>query len=294
MKVYEIITNKVIEQLKKGVVLWKQPWRTEWPKNFVTKKRYRGINVFLLMDKGYNCPYWATFKQINELGGRVKKGESGTIIVFWKLIEKKNEEKNRDADKEEEKIYIPLLRYYRVFNLEQTEGIDWDKSEKVQKLEAQLLENAEKIIENMPDKPVFEFGGNHAFYSPKLDKIQIPRRNKFNTTAGYYGTLFHELAHSTGHPKRLNRPGIANFDGFGSHQYSKEELIAEMTASFLLGHLGFQDDPEIENAAAYIGNWLENLENDSRLVIQAAAQAQKAADYILGIEEEEESREEAE
>src|SRR5690554_404888 len=103
MTVYEIITNKIIEQLKKGVVPWKRPWKTDWPQNYVTKKGYRGINIFLLLDQDFSCPYWATFKQINELGGRVKKGEPGTIIVFWKLLEKEIEDADMDAKTDEKK-----------------------------------------------------------------------------------------------------------------------------------------------------------------------------------------------
>lgn len=294
MTVYEIITNKIIEQLKKGVVPWKRPWKTDWPQNYVTKKGYRGINIFLLLDQDFSCPYWATFKQINELGGRVKKGEPGTIIVFWKLLEKEIEDADMDAKTDEKKKrIIPLLRYYRVWNLEQTEGIDWQKGEQKHKSNAQILEEAEKIVENMPNKPIIKVGAQ-ASYNHLTDTIKIPEIAKFYTAAGYYGTLFHELGHATGHEKRLNRPGLVTDTTYGSEIYSKEELVSEMTASFLLGYIGFQDDREIENAAAYIGGWLERLQNDSRLIIQAATQAQKAADYILGITEEEESREETE
>lgn len=279
--VYEIITQKIMEQLERGVIPWKKPWTTEWPMNFKTKKRYRGINVSLLTMNDFDSPYWLSFKQVGELGGRVKKGEKGTVIVFWKMLEAKEEEANEETDKK----FIPLLRYYRVWNLDQTEGIDYPKPEARILGEVELIAEAEQIIADMPNKPVIKFGGQGAFYSPKEDLVNIPIREKFKTAAGYYGTVFHELGHSTGHPDRLNRPEIANSSRFGSEKYSKEELVAEMTASFLLGHIGFTDDPEIENAAAYIGSWLKKLKDDPRFVVQAAAQAQKAADYILNINE---------
>jgi len=281
--VYEIITQKIMEQLERGVIPWKKPWTTEWPMNFKTKKRYRGINVSLLTMNDFDSPYWLSFKQVGELGGRVKKGEKGTVIVFWKMLEAKEEEANEETDKK----FIPLLRYYRVWNLEQTEGIEYEKEHKAKK-EIEILDEAERIISDMPDKPIIKFGGKKAFYTPSTDTVQIPEREYFHSVTGFYGTIFHELGHSTGHQKRLNRPGISNFDYFGSHQYSKEELVAEMTAAFLLGHLGFWEDPEIKNSAAYIDGWLEKLEKDPRFVVQAAAQAQKAADYILNIKDAEE------
>lgn len=286
--VYEIITNQIIEELKKGVVPWKKPWKAgAWPMNFVTKRRYRGINVAILGSKEYDSPYWLSFKQVNDLGGKIRKGEKGTIIVFWKLLEILNDDETDDEVIEEDKKYIPFLRYYRVWNLEQTEGIKYEKTDHKPKTETELLDEAEAIIRNMKDRPEIKFGGRKAFYRPATDTIQIPKRENFYTTAGYYSTLFHELGHSTGHSKRLNRPGVAHFDILGSEQYSKEELVAEMTAAFLLGCVGFQDDPEIKNSAAYIGGWLETLNRDSRMVVLAAAQAQKAVDYILGYKEKE-------
>lgn len=291
-KVYEIITNQILEQLEKGVVPWRKPWVCGgWPRNFKTKKPYRGINVAILGSKEYVSPYWLTFKQIGEFGGKVKKGEKGTIIVFWKLMEVKNE--NDDEANEKENRYIPLLRYYRVWNLEQTEGIDYE-IEPVIKSEAELLNDAEEIINYMPNRPEIIFRGSRAYYKPSIDKIFLPERKYFKTTGGYYGTVFHELAHSTGHKSRLDRPGIANFDGFATEQYSKEELVAEMTAAFLLGHIGFQEGSEIENMAAYIGGWLKSLKDDPRLVVQAAAQAQKAADYILNVKTEDEAEDDEE
>lgn len=294
-KVYQIITDLIIEELKKGVIPWRKPWKAgEWPKNFKTKKRYRGINVPILASKNYISPYWLTFKQVNELGGRIKKGEKGTVIVFWRLLEVKgDEEDSPEVVAEEEKRFIPLLRYYRVWNLEQTEGIEYEKEHKAKK-EIEILDEAERIISDMPDKPIIKFGGKKAFYTPSTDTVQIPEREYFHSVTGFYGTIFHELGHSTGHQKRLNRPGISNFDYFGSHQYSKEELVAEMTAAFLLGHLGFWEDPEIKNSAAYIDGWLEKLEKDPRFVVQAAAQAQKAVDYILNVKTEDEAEDDEE
>lgn len=291
--VYKIVTDQIMSLLEKGVIVWRRPWSSIWPMNFKTKRRYHGLNVFILSSKGYSSPYWLSFKQVGEFGGRVKSGEKGTLITFWKWLEVEDgndgeEGEEREDIKEEKKgdgkKVIPYLRYSKVWNLEQTEGIKYNNPERLRS-EVELLDEAEKIIANMPKRPPIEFGGDVAFYDPKLDYVKIPNRDRFYTTAGYYGTIFHELGHSTGHPSRLNRPGFTNYDTFGSENYSKEELVAEMTASFLLGYLGFLEDPEIENSTAYIGGWLERLKKDSRLVVQAAAQAQKAADYILGINE---------
>ena len=280
MTVHEIITNRIIEQLEKGVIPWKKPWKSDWPMNYKYKTRYRGINVPILASTEFNSPYWLTFKNVGEFGGRVKKGEKGTVIVFWKMLEAKDEDTNDETDKK----LVPYLRYHRVWNLDQTEGIDYENPKPRTNGEVGLIDEAEKIIADMPNSPKIQFAGQGAFYSPSEDLVNIPLREKFMTAAGYYGTVFHELGHSTGHVSRLNRSG---FGKFGSEKYSKEELVAEMTASFLLGYLGFKDDPQIENAAAYIGSWLKKLKGDPRFVVQAAAQAQKAADYILNINEKE-------
>jgi antirestriction protein ArdC len=274
MNVYEIITNKIIEQLEKGTVPWQRPWKTGLPKNLVTKHEYRGVNVLVLGIQTYSCPYWATFKQIKEKGGTVKKGASGTPVIYWSWI---NKTQQNDDDRTEDGKEIPLLKYYTVFNIEQTEGIEIQNEEP--SYNGLPDERCETIIAMMPDKPMIKSCGHRAFYRPPSDEIQIPAKNAFGSAEQYYATLFHELVHSTGHERRLNRPGITEKAMFGSEKYSKEELVAEIGAAFLCGSAGIENKT-IENSAAYIANWLEALKNDRRLVVLAAANAQKAVDYI--------------
>jgi len=269
-KVYQFITDRIIAQLEKGVVPWKQPWIGGAPRNLVSKKAYRGINVLLLTMRGYGNPYWVTFKQAKDRGGSVKKGEKSTPVVFWKLLEKEDEEGNIEE--------IPLLRYYRVFNLEQCQGIKDPLEEK--KKDIPPLESCEEIITNMPNSPVIEHEKTRASYSPSKDTVNMPSRNLFNSPETYYSTFFHELTHSTGHETRLNRKSITELSLYGSHEYSKEELVAEMGACFLSNHAGI-DQPTFENSAAYISGWLSKLKGDPKMVINAAKEAQKAADFIL-------------
>ena len=275
MKVYEIITNKIIEQLENGVVPWQRPWRTTFPTNFVSKKMYRGINVLMLSMQDFDSEYWATFKQIRKAGGNVKKGSKGTPVVYTNWIEV-NDEKNGEKKK------IPFLKYYTVFNLEQTKGIEIPKTEAST---IDKLEKCETIWKEMPSKPsVKDDGGNRAYYRPITDSIHLPKWNKFQTAEEYYSTLYHELVHSTGHSSRLDREGITEQNGFGSENYSKEELIAEIGSAFMCGITGIEKKT-LNNSTAYIQSWLHKLRDDKRLIVVAAAQAQKAVDYITNKKE---------
>ncbi len=274
MNVYVRIINLILEKLKQGTVPWHQPWSVDtWPQNLTSGHQYRGINVFLLASAGYASPYWLTFKQVQSKGGKVRKGERGTPIVYWSLLEK--------ADESEEIRLIPLLRYYTVFNLEQCRGISKPAAANKES-EWQPLAQCEAVVTQMPHKPEIVFGKSKAYYNYQQDRIHIPARESFTNVGGYYNTLFHELVHSTGHPSRLNRQTMADATYFGSTNYSKEELIAEMGAAFLCAHTGIENST-IDNSAAYIAGWLERLQFDTRLVINAAAQAQKAFNYILNL-----------
>lgn len=272
-KVYEIITEKVVESLKKGVVPWNRPWRVTGHRNMISKKGYRGINPFLLDLKGYKSPFWMTFNQAKGLGGNVKKGEKGTMVVFWKMLKK--------ADANGVEKNIPLLRYYTVFNLEQTEGIDPKNIPADEKRAHAPIADAEKVVAEFADKPPVSHGGDRACYAPLSDKIEMPHPENFKTGEGYYRTLFHEFGHSTGHAKRLARKDHTAFFG-GKEDYAKEELVAEMTSAFLAGECQFTETVNNEDTVAYIGNWLKALNNDPTMVVSAAGQAQKAADYIRG------------
>jgi antirestriction protein ArdC len=270
--VYEIITNQILAELEKGEVPWRKPWQSLPPANLITKKPYRGINVFLLGFAGYGSQLWLTFNQAKQLGGNVRKGEHGTKIIFWKCKTRETE----SADGEIEERRSAFLRYYTVFNLEQTEGL----SALLTLPPAFPIESAEEIVKEMPNPPAFE-QDLRAAYIPSKDAVTMPSRAAFLSQAEYYSTLFHELTHSTGHAKRLGREGIEKLQPFGSEDYSKEELVAEMGSAMLCGAAGIEQ-ATIGNSAAYLRGWINRLKADSRLVIAAARAAQEAADYIRG------------
>lgn len=273
MKVQDVITNRIIEKLEEGTIPWQRPWTSgEFPKNLISKKEYRGINTFMLSCAGYASPYWATFKQISGLGGKVKKGEHGYPVIFWTWLNNKS-----DAENERK---IPFLRYYSVWNVEQTEGIDPAKIPSAVVInDNERLEMCENVLKNMPLKPEIKHIDNRAYYSPVLDFVNMPKMETFKDSENYYSVVFHELTHATGHKSRLARK---DFDGncFGSDSYSKEELVAELGAAFLCGICGIERKT-IDNSAAYIQSWIKKLKNDKQLIISASGLAQKSTDYIL-------------
>lgn len=271
--VYEIITEQILAQLEKGEIPWRKPWRTLPPANLISKKPYRGINVFLLALQGYGSQYWLTFNQAKQLGGNIRRGEHGTKIVFWKFSSFETE----TADGETEERKSAMLRYYTVFNLEQTEGL----KALLTLPPASPIESAEEIVKGMPNPPAFEQDAQAA-YIPSRDVVTMPSRTAFIGQTEYYSTLFHELIHSTGHAKRLGREGFDAPQKFGSDTYSREELIAEMGSAMLCGVAGIEQST-LDNSAAYLRGWMNRLRGDSRLVISAASAAQKAADYIRGV-----------
>jgi antirestriction protein ArdC len=281
---YAIVTEKIINLLESGVVPWRRPWTsTELPRNLVSKKPYRGVNFFLLSASKYVSPFWLTFRQANELGGHVRKGEESTVVVFWKVDDAK--QRTEDLDNEEtdgKKRRRFLLRYYRVFNLEQCElpQTVLDKLPKTEAHEHDPIETAERIIADMPNRPEIQYAGSKAFYSSLTDRITLPPRELFTSAEEFYATALHETVHSSGSEKRLAREGICEAAPFGSPVYSKEELVAEFGAAYLCAEAGIST-AVLENQAAYVAGWLKKLRDDRKLVIHAAAQAQRAADYIL-------------
>jgi len=283
-KTYDVINSKIMELLESGTVPWRKTWNatSNHPKNLVSKKEYRGINIFMLACMSYSSPYWMTFKQASEKGGHVKKGEKSTPVIFWKWLDKKDVGGD-DAETVTVNGKIPMLRYYSVFNLEQVEGIEPPPAIETTVTPFTPVERAEQIIAGMPLRPDIHYGGNQPAYSPVLDYVKLPIREAFESPEEFYATSYHELIHATGHSMRLGRKGILEPSYFGSHEYSKEELVAEMGAAFLCGHAGIERT--IENSAAYIQGWLKALKNDRTLLIHAAAQAQKASDYILNRKE---------
>jgi len=283
---YQAITDRIIAKLEEGTIPWKKPWRggsTAWPVNLKTKKRYNGVNVLLLgLCADFSSPYWATFRQVKQLGGHVKKGSKGTQIVYWNWTSKEIEVDGKDGTETVEKKY-PFLKVYTVFNADQCAGLEkhLPKVEEKDKLEFNPIEECEKIVGGFKTKPEIIFGADGAFYRPINDTVHLPNKDRFESEEEFYSTEFHELVHSTGHKSRLDRKGIVECNSFGSENYSEEELVAEFGAAFLCGAGGIE--PKVEdNSAAYIRGWLKRLRNDKKLAVYAAAQAGKAADYILG------------
>lgn len=282
---HQVITDRMITLLEQGQIPWQKPWNSAqlMPQNAVSGKPYRGVNVFLLHAMSYDSPFWLTFNQAKGLGGNVRRGEKACPVVFWKWLE------SEDTGER-----IPFLRYYSVFNVAQCKGIPEDKfpSPGVNRREHCPIAQAEEIVATMPKRPEIKTGLSRAFYSPAGDFVGMPAPETFRTGEDYYSVLFHELTHSTGHETRLSRKGVAGTDGewsaFGSTPYAKEELVAEMGAAFLCGQAGIVERT-LDNSAAYVGSWLARLKDDRRLVVHAAAQAQKAADFILARSHSEES-----
>jgi len=272
--VYDQITERIITLLTQGTVPWQKPWqaRTGLPRNLVSQKPYRGINVFLLLAMSYESPFWLTFRQALQLGGTVRKGEKSCPVVFWKQTTFEDKESGEPQK-------IPLLRYYHVFNVAQCDGLKTGTGPVEEPVNGII--KPDEIVAHMPQRPEIKHGMARAFYSPREDCVGLPVRERFERAEGYYATLFHELVHATGHESRLNRLTLTEKAGFGSNPYCKEELIAEIGAAFLCGQAEIAERT-IDNSAAYLNGWLEQLRSDKTLIVQAAAQAQKAADFILG------------
>ena len=276
-RAYSIITDRIIGLLEQGTIPWKKDWKGGIPMN-INGHRYRGINVFTLLSAGYSSPYWLTFNQAKKMGGKIKQGEHGVPVVFWKLLERPTGETNEETGEPVVKR-VPFLRYYIVFNLAQTEGIDL-KYEASVLSDTSPIDMAERIVNGILVPPVVRHEGSRAYYSPTVDEIVLPPVDSFYSMEGYYSTRFHETVHWTGHKTRLNRPGVTELAMFGSEKYSQEELVAEMGAAFLCGEAGISQRV-IENQAAYIQGWTRKFRDDKKMVVMAAAQAQKAADFVL-------------
>jgi antirestriction protein ArdC len=279
---YQIVTESIIKQLENSVVPWRKPWRTELPVNLISQKPYRGLNVFLLGSQGYGSRYWLTFNQAKKLGGHIRKGEHSSLVTFWRIGEEKI---IRQTDGTERKSKPFLLRFYNVFNIEQTEGIADKLGLTSTSPRVADLEQCEAIVSGMPNPPKREQDAR-AWYRPSSDTVGMPARGLFNSAEEYYSTLFHELTHSTGHASRVGRDGIEQLNEFGSESYSREELVAEMGAAMLCGVTGIAPST-IQNSASYLQSWIDRLRGDSKLLVSAASAAQKAADYIRKADESE-------
>lgn len=274
-EIYEAVAAKIMDALNKGVVAWRKPWQGHF--NPVSGTQYRGINPLLLgmaaEENGYTDCRWLTFKGANTLGGKVRKGEKGTMIVFWKVFRKEEDGVEKT---------IPMLRYFTVFNVEQCEGLELPPMGSSDALNT--VTAAQEIVDGYTDCPEMVDGGGRAWYRPSTDELGMPDRATFESAEAWYRVLFHEMAHSTGAAHRLNR----DLTGMkGDEDYSREELVAEMTAAMLCGQAGILTDDSAEQSAAYIAGWRQALTDDPGALIWAAGRASKAAAYIAGVTVEE-------
>ena len=277
LNVYEMVTERIIKQLEQGTIPWQKPWTgvRSGAFNRVSKKPYSLINQAILEKPGE----YATFKQWKDLGGHIKKGAKAEMVVFWKIIDV--EEKNDKGEIEKKKL--PLLRYYNVFHISQVEGVEPLK-EKLN-TEIEPIEEADRIIKEYVDREHITFKeciSDKAFYRPMTDTVVVPLKEQFKNTNSFYQVAFHEITHSTGAQKRLDRD-IKELAPFGSEIYSKEELVAELGSAFLINHLGIETKGTFQNSASYIESWLQVLRNDNKFVVSASSKAEKAVNYILGI-----------
>lgn len=273
--IYQTITDRIINQLKSGHIPWVKTWKgvNTGAFNRVSKQPYSLLNQMLLKHDGE----YASFKQWTELGGHIRKGEKSEIVVYWNIIDK--EVTNKDGEKEVK--HIPLLKYYNVFHISQVDGV-----EPLEKplSDIQPIESAEKVINDYVNREGINYRetvSNKAYYSPLMDAVVVPSKNQYTNINDFYATAFHELTHSTGYNSRLARISTTNIAAFGSHEYSKEELIAEIGSASLLNLLGLETSKTFRNTTAYIQSWLQVLKNDNRFIVSAASKAEKAVNFIL-------------
>lgn len=274
MDMYKTVTDSIILELEKGAVPWIKPWKADSSadKNYISQKAYQGINRLLLgmssMAKGYSNPSWATYKQWTESGVQVKEGEKPSHIVFFKPM------KGKDKTTGEDKAYC-VIRGYSVFNAEQTD-IQIVPSEQPDTVFNPMPDCEDRIVKT---GAIISHGGDAAFYMPSQDRIQLPNKSAFDAPASYYATTFHELGHWTSHKTRLDRDLSKN--RFGNPGYAFEELVAEIGAAYLCADYRIQG--ELRHAG-YIEHWLKACREDNKAIFKAAALAQKATDYIQGLD----------
>lgn len=277
--VYQIVTDRIIEQLENNIIPWKKPWTGTHTGayNRISKRPYSILNQMLLK---HDSEY-ATFKQWTELGGHIKKGEKSEVVVFWKI--QNVEEEQEDGTKVMKQL--PLLRYYNVFHISQVEGV---KPLNIDNLkEHEPIEAAENVLHGYLDREGIELKnviGNEAFYSPMMDYIQLPMMEQFTRIEEYYSTAFHESVHSTMKETRCNRQEErkGKLVAFGSEEYSKEELVAEIGSASIMNILGIETTHSFRNSAGYIQSWIRVLKNDCKFIVSASSKAEKAVKYIIG------------
>lgn len=282
--VAEIVTESIMASLESGVAPWRRPWTCGIPRSLATGKAYRGINAFILAHAPYSSPFWITRKQVETRGGTIRTDQKGKYwpAVFWKFSDREGTvdlSTHASARPRSSSRQTVLMRFYQIYNVDQCEGISAPSIG----LDFVAIERAAEIVEGMPSRPPIDHGGDVACYFPQSDRVQMPPAARFRSAEAYYATLFHELGHSTGHVNRLARPGVSghSLPPFGSPDYGREELTAELTAAFLCAEAGIDASTQA-TSAGYVASWLKALANDRREIIYAAQAAQRAADFVLG------------
>jgi antirestriction protein ArdC len=273
---YEAVYNQIINKMNEGQIPWRKDWKNQRPCNLKSNRPYRGINFILLSLSGFKDHRWTTLKHATSIGGKVKKGEKSTQVVFWQILNKIENGNSKN---------IPILKYYNVFNLDQIEGIELPKEEFNQIL------SAEELTEKMFNKPKIEHGNFSPCYSPKQDLIKMPLQTNFETSESYYQTLWHELVHSTGHESRLNRKTLTESARFGSEIYCEEELVAELGSAFICAEASL--DNTIQSSTSYIQGWMDIFKENPKMIVNASSKAQKAVDYLLNLNQNIEAETEA-
>ncbi|MCK5279118.1 MAG: DUF1738 domain-containing protein [Cyclobacteriaceae bacterium] len=285
--VYQMVSDLIIEKLEQGIIPWKQPWNDYGPAiNYISQKPYRGINQ-LILNEFHLKPFYLTFKQAITLGGRIKKGAKSIPVTYWNFVYR-DKESNRKLTTDEARSYPPekmtktaFLKYYRVFNVKDVLHVNFDIPELTCETNNHSIEHCDAVLYEMKDRPEIRHKENQAYYNPTHDYINMPPIEHFKSSELYFSILFHEIIHSTGHSKRLNRFEGNEINTFNSTHYSKEELTAEIGAAFLNAYTGILNDATLEDSTAYIQGWLNKLRNDKKFIVEASAKAQKAVDYIL-------------
>jgi len=280
MDIYQTVTNRILDQLQSGTVPWRKTWTTGLPKSLTSGKEYRGINILILGMTTHTSRYWVTYREALKHQGHVRKGERATPVVYWKWRTPEEMQKQRvKAGKDDVAPCVPFVN--AVFNLDQVEGVR-SPDDDVPQDGPKALDFAAKLLDPMPDKPAIRHSAMfQPAYSRLTDDVLMPHLQQFESEPEYYATLFHEIVHSTGHSKRLNR--FKKTDGEFEKRYSFEELVAECGAAFLCGIAGIQNPDTDALQAGYIENWMEVFERDNRVLLRAASAAQRAVDYVRGV-----------
>ncbi|MCR4847348.1 MAG: ssDNA-binding domain-containing protein [Bacteroidales bacterium] len=287
--VYQMVTDRIVEQLDKGIIPWQKPWSGACLAdggaiNYVSRKPYSFLNQLLLGKEGE----WLTFKQIKDAGGNIKKGSKAGMVVFFKQVKMNKTVKNEDGSEKEEQRLVPILRYFNVFHIDDTEGVG-SKIKKEEETGTLIfpIDTAEEVITGyLGREKALKFHNDkltdRAFYSPSLDMVSVPMLSQYEIPEEYYSTTFHELVHSTKAKSRCDRDseqhGIA---AFGNEDYSREELVAEIGSAMLCNKIGIECEKAFKNSVAYIQGWLKALKNDNRAIVWASSRAEIAAKFIL-------------